>query len=123
MIVPAPIELEGHGVRLEPLAAGHREGLSAAAADGRLWELWFTSVPEPGQTAPYITEALEGQRAGHSLPWAIRELVTGAVAASTRFHDIVVPVDRVEIGYTWYAGTWQRTHVNCLQAASADPHI
>jgi len=112
VIVPAPIELEGHGVRLEPLAAGHREGLSAAAADGRLWELWFTSVPEPGQTAPYITEALEGQRAGHSLPWAIRELVTGAVAGSTRFHDIVVPVDRVEIGYTWYAGTWQRTHVN-----------
>ena len=112
MIVPAPITLEGHGVRLEPLAVAHQDGLAAAAADGRLWELWFTFVPEPEQTGAYIAEALDGYRAGHMLPWAVRELATGTIVGSTRYHDIVPPVDRVEIGYTWYAQRWQRSHVN-----------
>ena len=107
-----PVTLEGHGIRLEPLAPGHQDGLTAAAADGRLWELWFTFVPEPGRTGAYISDALNGQRAGHMLPWAVRELATGTVAGSTRFHDIVPRIDRVEIGYTWYAARWQRSHVN-----------
>lgn len=112
MITPTPVTLEGHGIRLEPLASAHRDGLAAAAADGRLWDLWFTFVPEPGQTEGYIADALAGQRAGHMLPWAVRELSTGAIAGSTRFHDIVPAIDRVEIGYTWYGGSWQRTNVN-----------
>ena len=112
MIAPAPIQLEGHGVLLEPLTAEHESGLAEAAQDGRLWELWFTSVPEPGKTAGYIAEALEGQRAGHMLPWAVRELESGAIAGTTRYHDIVAKIERVEIGYTWYAARWQRTHVN-----------
>ena len=112
MIAPAPIALEGHGVRLEPLVAGHGDALAAAAADGRLWELWYTSVPAPDQTASYIADALAGQRAGHMLPWAVRELSTNEIVGSTRYHDIVPVVDRVEIGYTWYAARWQRSHVN-----------
>ena len=112
MIAPAPVTLEGHGVRLEPLTPAHHDGLAGAAADGRLWELWYTSVPAPQETAAYLAAALEGQRAGHMLPWAVRELETGAIAGSTRYHDIVGPIDRVEIGYTWYAGRWQRSHVN-----------
>ncbi len=112
MIAPTPVTLEGHGVRLEPLAPAHEEGLAAAVTDGRLWELWFTAVPEPARVAGYIADALAGQQAGHMLPWAVRELKTGAIAGSTRYHDIVAPVDRVEIGYTWYAATWQRSHVN-----------
>jgi RimJ/RimL family protein N-acetyltransferase len=112
MIAPAPVALEGHGVRLEPLAPAHHEALSAAAADGRLWELWFTSVPEPQQTRTYIADALNGLEAGYMLPWAVRELTTGAIVGTTRYHDIVAAIDRVEIGYTWYAATWQRSHVN-----------
>ena len=112
MIAPVPITLEGHGVRLEPLTLAHEEDLAAAAADGKLWELWFTSVPAPGETARYIATALDGQRAGEMLPWAVRELGTGRIVGTTRYHDIVAPIDRVEIGYTWYAATWQRTHVN-----------
>ena len=112
MITATPVTLEGHGIRLEPLAPTHRDGLAAAAADGKLWELWFTFVPEPGQTEAYIADALTGQRAGHMLPWAVRESSTGAIAGSTRFHDIVPSIDRVEIGYTWYASRWQRSHVN-----------
>jgi RimJ/RimL family protein N-acetyltransferase len=107
-----PVVLEGNGVRLEPLTEAHREGLTAAAADGRLWELWYTSVPGPEETAKYIADALAGQQAGHMLPWAVRELGTGVIAGTTRYHDILPPVDRVEIGYTWYAARWQRRHVN-----------
>jgi RimJ/RimL family protein N-acetyltransferase len=112
MIDPRPLVLEGHGVRLEPLGAQHREELAAAAADGELWRLWFTSVPAPDHTTSYIVEALAGQEAGHMLPWVVREPTSGAVIGSTRYHDIVADADRVEIGYTWYGKRWQRTHVN-----------
>lgn len=112
MRTPAPSTLEGHGVRLEPLARSHAEQLIAASSDGRLWELWFTSVPEPAQMAGYIDTALDGQRAGTMLPWAVRELSSGAIVGTTRYHDIVLPVERVEIGYTFYARSWQHTHLN-----------
>ncbi|HVZ19804.1 MAG TPA: GNAT family protein [Vicinamibacterales bacterium] len=112
MIHPQPQVLEGHGVRLEPLAPAHAEGLAPAVADGQLWTLWYTVVPEPSTIEKYIETALEGQRAGHMLPWAVRELTTGEIVGSTRYHDIVPAIDRVEIGYTWYAARWQRTRVN-----------
>lgn len=114
MIVLEPIVLEGHGVRLEPLAPAHAEGLAHAASDGRLWELRYTFVPEADKVESYISEALAGQSAGHMLPWAVRELESGAIAGSTRFHDVMAAVDRVEIGYTWYAARWQRSHVNTV---------
>ena len=114
MIVLAPTRLEGHGIRLEPLGPEHEAGLTAAASDGTLWELWFTSVPEPGQTAAYVASALEGQRAGHMLPWAVRELGSGAIIGTTRYHDVVAQIDRVEIGWTWYAASWHRSHVNTV---------
>lgn len=112
MITLAPVTLEGHGVRLEPLETKHADGLTAAAADGRLWELWYSYVPGPDETVAYITEALTGQRHGSMLPWAVRELSSGQLVGSTRYHDVVADIDRVEIGYTWYARHWQRTHVN-----------
>jgi N-acetyltransferase len=112
MIHVHPVTLEGHGIRLEPLAYAHEDGLVAAAADGKLWELWYTFVPEPDQTRAYIAEALAGQEQGHMLPWAVRELTSDTIVGITRYHDIVAPIDRVEIGYTWYAKRWQRTHVN-----------
>jgi RimJ/RimL family protein N-acetyltransferase len=46
------------------------------------------------------------------LPWAVRELTKGRVIGTTRYHDIVASIDRVEIGWTWYALGWQRSHVN-----------
>ena len=112
MITLSPVVLEGHGVRLEPLTRDHADALGAAATDGRLWELWFTSVPSPDKAASYIDDALNGQTAGHMLPWVVRESSTGEIVGSTRYHDIVPAIDRVEIGYTWYAARWQRSHVN-----------
>jgi len=112
MIRLEPVTLEGNGIRLEPLAESHSSDLAIAAADGKLWELWFTSVPDPEQVPAYVDEALEGQRDGHMLAWAVRELGSGKIIGSTRYHDIVAEIDRVEIGYTWYSASWQRSHVN-----------
>jgi RimJ/RimL family protein N-acetyltransferase len=112
MIQLEPKTLEGHGVRLEPLAHEHQDGLRAAASDGRLWELWFTFVPQPQEVPAYIDSALAGRQQGDMLPWAVRELETGTIVGSTRYHDVVAGADRVEIGYTWYAARWQRTYVN-----------
>jgi RimJ/RimL family protein N-acetyltransferase len=112
MIKPQAITLEGHGVRLEPLSRQHHDAIQSAAADGELWELWFTSVPRPEETHAYISAALAGLEAGSMLPFAVRELSTGGIVGSTRYHDIIAAADRVEIGYTWYARAWQKTHVN-----------
>jgi len=112
MISLAPVTLEGHGVRLEPLTAAHEPALAAAVADGRLWELWYTAAPEPARVGQYVADALAGQAAGHMLPWVVRELGAGDVVGTTRYHDVVAAIDRVEIGHTWYAASWQRTHVN-----------
>ncbi|MCC7002079.1 MAG: GNAT family N-acetyltransferase [Gemmatimonadaceae bacterium] len=112
MISPTPITLEGPGVRLEPLASAHAAALAAAASDGALWELWFTSVPRPDEVAHYIETALAGQRDGHMLPWVVRDTATDTIVGTTRYHDIVAAIDRVEIGYTWYAKRWQRSHIN-----------
>ena len=112
MIALTPVTLEGNGVRLEPLTPAHQEGLAAAVQDGKLWELWFTAVPEPKDMGSYIATALEGHKEGHMLPWAVRNLATGAIVGSTRYHDVMPKIDRVEIGYTWYAARCQRTHIN-----------
>jgi len=112
LIDPKPTILEGDGVRLEPMSPEHADGLRAAAADGELWKLWYTRVPEPNEVPAYIAAGLAGQEQGHMLPWAVRDLRSATIVGSTRYHDIVADIDRVEIGYTWYAQRFQRTHVN-----------
>ncbi len=112
MIQPAAVVLEAPRLRLEPLAERHAGPLEAAARDGALWNIRVTSVPAPGETAAYVAAALDGQRAGHMLPFAVVEPVSGEVIGTTRYHDIVPAIDRLEIGYTWYARSAQRTHVN-----------
>jgi RimJ/RimL family protein N-acetyltransferase len=112
VITIAPVTLEGHGVRLEPMATTHHDALAAAAADGELWNLWFTSVPAPDQTAGYIETALRGYTDGHMLPWVVRNLATDTIVGTTRYHDIIADADRVEIGWTWYGVSWQRSHIN-----------
>jgi N-acetyltransferase len=112
MINVQPIVLDGHGIRLEPLTEAHHDALTAASADGRLWELWFTAVPPPEGMRAYIAEALEAQRLGTMCPWVVRDVASGAIVGATRYHDIMPAMDRVEIGHTWYAESRQRTSVN-----------
>ena len=112
MALVAPVTLHERGVRLEPLALAHEEGLRAAAADGELWKLRVTSVPEPEGTRAYIESALAMREQGHRFAFAVVNDATGQVLGSTSYHDILPAVKRVEIGYTWYAKSVQRTHVN-----------
>ena len=112
MTFVAPVTLSARGIELVPLALEHEAGLRAAAADGELWTLRVTSVPEPEQTRAYIEAALSGRREGHRFPFAVRDLASGNVLGSSSFHDILPAVKRVEIGYTWYAKSVQRSHVN-----------
>ncbi|AVR95219.1 GNAT family N-acetyltransferase [Pseudoduganella armeniaca] len=105
-----PISLAANGVRLEPLEPRHEPGLRAAACDGKLWQLRVTSVPEPDKVAAYIATALE-MRPGR-LAFAVIDAASEAVIGTTSYHDIVPALDRLEIGYTWYAQSRQRSHVN-----------
>jgi len=107
-----PVTLRDRGVRLEPLALAHEDGLRAAAADGELWKLRITSVPEPQDTRAYIEAALKMREDGNRFAFAVVEDATDKVLGSTSYHDIVPAVKRVEIGWTWYRHSVQRTHVN-----------
>ncbi|HYE38880.1 MAG TPA: GNAT family protein [Ramlibacter sp.] len=109
---PEAVTLTTTLVRLEPLTTDHVAALEAAARDGELWKLRVTSVPAPGETADYVAAALRGRADGHMLPFAVVDAQSGRVIGSTRYHDIVPAVERLEIGYTWYGRSWQRTHVN-----------
>ena len=109
MIDVRPLTLAFNGVRLEPLARHHADGLRAAASDGELWKLRVTSVPEPHNAAQYIGTALDTR---DRLAFAVVDARHGSVLGTTSYHDIVPDIDRVEIGYTWYAKRVQRSHVN-----------
>src|SRR6187402_3900348 len=99
---PEPCTLESPQLRLEPMTAGHAPDLAAAARDGELWNLRITSVPAPGEEEAYVAFALKGRDEGHMLPFVVRDIASGKVAGTTRYHDIVVGIERLEIGYTWY---------------------
>ena len=106
------VELQGRGIKLVPLALAHEAGIRAAAADGELWNIRVTSVPEPEQTRKYIDEALTMRDAGNRFAFAVLDVASGTVLGSSSYHDILPAVKRIEIGYTWYAKRCQRTHVN-----------
>ncbi len=107
-----PVILRDRGLRLEPLGLDHEAGLAAAAADGQLWTLRVTSVPEPQDTRAYIETALAMHEQGNRLAFAVIDEASSQVLGSTSYHDIVPAVRRVEIGYTWYRQSVQRSHVN-----------
>jgi N-acetyltransferase len=107
-----PVTLAARGVELTPMTLAHEAGLRAAAADGELWKLRITSVPEPEHTRAYIELALAMREAGDRFAFAVTEQATGKVLGCSSYHDILPAVKRVEIGWTWYAKSVQRSHVN-----------
>ena len=107
-----PLVMRHNGVRLEPLALSHEDGLRAAAADGELWKLRITSVPEPHETRAYIETALQMRADGNRFAFAVVDDATGTVLGTTSYHDILPAVKRVEIGWTWYRKSAQRSHIN-----------
>ena len=109
-----PLVMRHNGVRLEPLALSHEDGLRAAAADGELWKLRITSVPEPHETRAYIETALKMRADANRFAFAVVDDATGTVLGTTSYHDILPAVKRVEIGWTWYRKSVQRSHVNTI---------
>ncbi len=107
-----PVTLCARGIELVPLGLNHEIGLRAAAADGELWKLRVTSVPEPEQTRKYIEDALAMREAGNRFAFCVLDAASGTVLGCTSYHDIVPAIGRMEIGWTWYAARCQRTHVN-----------
>lgn len=107
-----PITLASNGLRLEPLGLQHEQGLRQAAADGQLWRLRVTSVPAPQETHSYIETALQQRQQGTRFAFAVVEEGSERILGCTSYHDILPEVRRVEIGYTWYAKSVQRSHVN-----------
>ena len=107
-----PVTLSDRNVILEPLALVHEDCLKDAAKDGELWNVRVTSVPEPAQTKKYIEDALTMREAGNRFAFAVLEAGTYRMLGTTSFHDILPAVKRVEIGYTWYRKSSQRSHVN-----------
>ncbi|MGF1762161.1 GNAT family N-acetyltransferase [Aliivibrio kagoshimensis] len=107
-----PCELVGASIRLVPLTLDHMNGLIEAEKDGNLSSLWFTSVPNDRSIEAYINDALLQQHNGTSLPFVVIDSITNKVIGSTRFCHIVQNNRRVEIGYTWYGKSHQRSSVN-----------
>lgn len=107
-----PLTLKGEKVTLVPLQQAHRDGLIEAAADGKLWELWYTSVPSPETMDQYIEQALQQQAASTSLPFVIIDNASEKVVGCTRYCNAEAKHKRLEIGFTWYAKSVQRTGLN-----------
>ena len=107
-----PVTLAGRHATLEPLARGHAAALAAAAADGELWRLWYTSVPAPATTAAWIDAALAMRERQGAMPFVIRDNASGEVVGSTRYFNVEAAHRRLEIGHTWYAQRVQRTAIN-----------
>lgn len=110
--ISANTTLSGYGVRLEPVTSAHAAGLALAASDGALWQLKFTSVPAPDKASEYIDKALEQRALGNRFAFAVIEQGSDKVLGCTSYHDILPEVKRLEIGYSFYAKSAQRTHVN-----------
>jgi N-acetyltransferase len=108
----SPVTLSARGVTLVPLGLEHEAGLRAAAADGELWKLRITSVPEPEHTRKYIEDALAMREAGNRFAFAVLDEASGKLLGCSSYHDIVAAIKRVEIGWTWYGQSSQRSHVN-----------
>ena len=107
-----PVTLTGDVVILSPLRREDAAALAGAASDGRLWELWYTSVPRPEAMAADVEARLAQRDAGTMLPFTVRCADTGAVVGATTYCNVDAETPRLEIGYTWTAASAQRTGVN-----------
>lgn len=107
-----PVTLTGKLVTLEPLREAHHDALVAAASDGELWKLWYTTVASPDKMRAYIDAALDMQNKQTGLPFVIRNNRSGEIVGCTRFMNVDATNRRLEIGSTWHAAGAQRSGIN-----------
>jgi len=108
----APVTLQGRHVTVEPLGAAHLDAVRAAANDGELWRLWYTSVPAPERTSAWLAAALDMREKQGAMPFVVRDNTDGSLVGSTRYFNVDALNRRLEIGHTWYAKRAQRTAIN-----------
>jgi len=106
------IELVGEKVKLIPLNISHANDLVNAASDGELWNLKVTSIASKDTIGRYINFALSEQKANRALPFVVIDQETNSIIGSTRYCNASSENRRLEIGYTWYSKSYQRTGVN-----------
>jgi len=107
-----PVTLTGSKVILEPLSLEHLDGLISAVKDGELWKLWFTSIPAPEKAEEYIKTALEMRENAGAMPFIVRDRESNKIIGCTRYFNVDEVNQRLEIGYTWYSESYQRTAAN-----------
>ncbi|WP_025123518.1 MULTISPECIES: GNAT family N-acetyltransferase [unclassified Serratia (in: enterobacteria)] len=107
-----PPTLIGDHIELWPLQPEHREAMLSAAADGELWNLKVTAVPNASTIDNYIATAVAGRDAGSMLPFVIVQRASGRIVGSTRFWKIDRTNRKMEIGHTWLSQSVQRSGVN-----------
>lgn len=108
-----PVTLEGRIVRLEPLGLQHVAGLYAASQDPDIW-LYMPYDPSHAvaDMEGWVAAALQEQKAGTALPFAIIERATNTIVGSTRYLNIALHDRGLEIGGTWLGLAARRTGVN-----------
>ena len=104
--------LEGNVVRLEPLTPAHHAGLCDVGLDDELWRWTLSLVRSPEEMQRYIEQALQERAAGTAFPFATIDRASGRVVGSTRYGNMDATHRKLEIGWTWIGGPWQRTAVN-----------
>ena len=107
-----PVTLTGSKVILEPLSLEHLDGLISAVKDGELWKLWFTSIPAPEKAGEYIKTALDMRENAGAMPFVVRDRESNKIIGCTRYFNVDEVNQRLEIGYTWYSESYQRTAAN-----------
>ena len=107
-----PVTLTGSKVILEPLSLEHLDGLISAVKDGELWNLWFTSIPAPEKAEEYIKTALGMRENAGAMPFIVRDRESNKIIGCTRYFNVDEVNQRLEIGYTWYSESYQRTAAN-----------
>ncbi len=111
-----PITLKGKHASLEPMTLDHIDELAQASKDGELWKLWYTGIPSPETAFDYVHAALNMFEKRTAMPFVVRERTSnkkqGKIIGSTRFCNSDEQNQRTEIGYTWYAKSYQRTPIN-----------
>jgi RimJ/RimL family protein N-acetyltransferase len=106
------VTLTGTKIILEPLSLEHSEEIKYAVKDGELWNLWYTTIPSPDKVEDYISKALDMREKSGAMPFIVLEKESNKAIGCTRYFNIDEDNHRLEIGYTWYSKSYQRTAVN-----------
>jgi RimJ/RimL family protein N-acetyltransferase len=104
--------LEGKNVRLRPMVRADGPAIVEAAADGRLWELFYTTVPSADDIEAYLDKAEADSAAARSMAFVVIQKASGRLVGATRYMRMNEAAKRLEIGTTFYAQSVQRSGIN-----------